>query len=53
MSLAANELTKPARTADAVAESVGYQSISAFRRVFADAMGMTPGQWRRRARKGQ
>ena len=28
---------------EAVAESVGYQSVSAFRRVFADRMGMTPG----------
>jgi len=47
MSLAANELKKPQRTTEAVAESVGYQSVSAFRRVFTDKMGMTPGQWRR------
>ncbi|MBB5702425.1 AraC family transcriptional activator of mtrCDE [Ochrobactrum daejeonense] len=46
MSLAANELKKPAMATEAVAELVGYQSISAFRRVFADRMGMTPGQWR-------
>ncbi|HHK0988017.1 TPA: AraC family transcriptional regulator [Pseudomonas aeruginosa] len=46
MSLAANELKKPAMTTEAVAESVGYQSVSAFRRVFTDRMGMTPGQWR-------
>jgi AraC family transcriptional activator of mtrCDE len=26
---------------------VGYQSVAAFRRVFTDKMGMTPGQWRR------
>ncbi|MNF56230.1 Urease operon transcriptional activator [compost metagenome] len=53
MSLAANELKKPAMTTEAVAESVGYQSVSAFRRVFTDRMGMTPGQWRRLAREGE
>jgi len=52
MSLAANELKKPEMSTEAVAEAVGYQSISAFRRVFADKMGMTPGEWRRLARKG-
>jgi AraC family transcriptional activator of mtrCDE len=49
MGLAANELKKPAMTTDAVAESVGYQSVSSFRRLFADRTGMTPGQWRRLA----
>jgi AraC family transcriptional activator of mtrCDE len=53
MNLAANELKKPAMTTEAVAESVGYQSVSAFRRVFADRMGMTPGQWRRLAHEGE
>jgi AraC family transcriptional activator of mtrCDE len=53
MSLAANELKKPAMTTEAVAELVGYQSVSAFRRVFTDKMGMTPGQWRRLAREGE
>jgi AraC family transcriptional activator of mtrCDE len=53
MNLAANELKKPAMTTEAVAESVGYQSASAFRRVFADRMGMTPGQWRRLAHEGE
>ena len=53
MSLAANELTKPGITTAAVAESVGYQSEAAFRRAFAEWMGMTPGQWRRSAREGQ
>jgi AraC family transcriptional activator of mtrCDE len=52
MSLAANELKKPAMTTEAVAELVGYQSVSAFRRVFTDKMGMTPGQWRRQGREG-
>ncbi|ADG20266.1 transcriptional regulator, AraC family [Paraburkholderia atlantica] len=53
MSLAANELKKPMMTTEAVAESVGYQSVSSFRRVFTERMGMTPGQWRRLARTGQ
>lgn len=53
MSLAANALKKPAMSSEAVAESVGYQSVSAFRRVFAHRMGMTPGQWRRLAREGE
>lgn len=53
MSLAANELKKPAMTTEAVADSVGYQSVAAFRRVFTDKMGMTPGQWRRQAREGE
>ncbi|MGO7762855.1 AraC family transcriptional regulator [Rhizobium ruizarguesonis] len=52
MSLAANELKKPAISTEAVAETVGYQSVSAFRRVFAERMGMTPGEWRRLAHKG-
>jgi AraC family transcriptional activator of mtrCDE len=50
MSLAANELKKPAMTTETVAELVGYQSVAAFRRVFTDRMGMPPGQWRRMAR---
>jgi len=53
MSLAANALKKPAMSTEAVAESVGYQSVSAFRRVFTERMGMTPGQWRDLARKGE
>lgn len=53
MSLAANELKKPTMTTESVAESVGYQSVSAFRRVFTDRMGMTPGQWRRLVHEGQ
>ena len=53
MSLAANELKKPAMSTEAVADSVGYQSVAAFRRVFTDKVGMTPGQWRRLAREGE
>ena len=51
MSLAANELRKPVISTESVAEAAGYQSVSAFRRVFADRMGMTPGEWRRQALK--
>ena len=47
MTMAANELKKPAMSTEAVAEFVGYRSVAAFRRVFTDKMGMTPGQWRR------
>lgn len=53
MSLAANELKKPAISTESVAETVGYQSVSAFRRVFAERMGMTPGEWRRLAHNGE
>ncbi|MGY2337772.1 cupin domain-containing protein [Pseudomonas sp. SDO5532_S415] len=53
MSLAANELKKPSMTSEAVAEAVGYRSVAAFRRVFAETMGMTAGQWRRQARGGE
>ena len=52
MSLAANELKKSTMTTAAVAESVGYRSEAAFRRAFADWMGMTPGQWRSSGREG-
>lgn len=52
MSLAANALRQPGQTTEAVAESVGYQSVAAFRRVFTDKMGMTPGQWRRQPGDG-
>lgn len=53
MSLAANELRKPTMTTAAVAEAVGYRSEAAFRRAFAEWMGMTPGQWRGSAREGR
>jgi AraC family transcriptional activator of mtrCDE len=52
MSMAANALKKPGTSTEAVAEAVGYQSVSAFRRVFAERIGMTPGAWRRLARAG-
>ena len=47
MSLASTELKKPGMSTEAVADSVGYRSVAAFRRVFTDKMGMTPGEWRR------
>ena len=53
MSLAVNALKKPGTSTEAVADIVGYQSVSAFRRVFADRMGMTAGEWRRQAREGR
>ncbi|MEX3969047.1 helix-turn-helix domain-containing protein, partial [Paraburkholderia sp. EG286B] len=53
MSHAANELKKPTMTTEAVAESVGYHSVSSFRRLFTERMGMTPGEWRRLARQGR
>ncbi len=49
MTLAANELKKPATSTETVAEVVGYQSLAAFRRAFTQRMGMTPGEWRRTA----
>src|SRR3546814_673967 len=53
MSLAANELRKPMMTTEIVAESVGYQSVAAFRRAFTEKIGMTPGKWRHQVRGGQ
>ncbi|MNL07781.1 Urease operon transcriptional activator [compost metagenome] len=47
MTLAANELKNPNASTEAVAETVGYQSVAAFRRAFSQHMGMTPGEWRR------
>ncbi len=52
MSAAANALRKSTSSTEAVADLVGYQSVSAFRRVFAQRMGMTPGDWRQHALKG-
>jgi AraC family transcriptional activator of mtrCDE len=53
MSIAANELKNPIRSTESVAEAVGYQSVAAFRRVFTQAIGMTPGAWRRQTRAGE
>jgi AraC family transcriptional activator of mtrCDE len=51
MSLAANALKNPRATTESVAELVGYQSLAAFRRSFAQWMGITPGEWRRTSRE--
>jgi AraC family transcriptional regulator, activator of mtrCDE len=53
MSAAANALRKSTSSTEVVADLVGYQSVSAFRRVFAERMGMTPGDWRQHALKGR
>jgi len=47
MSLAVNELRRPGVATEVVADRVGYRSVAAFRRVFTQWMGMTPGAWRR------
>ncbi|MBZ9780149.1 AraC family transcriptional regulator [Pseudomonas sp. REP124] len=47
MTIAANELTSTTLPTEVVAERVGYQSVAAFRRAFAQRMGMTPGDMRR------
>lgn len=47
MALAANELKRAGVSTDVVAETVGYQSVAAFRRAFAQHFGMTPAHWRR------
>jgi len=52
MSAAANALRKSTSSTEAVADLVGYQSVSAFRRVFAQRMGVTPGDWRQLHRTG-
>jgi AraC family transcriptional activator of mtrCDE len=52
VSAAANALRKSTSSTEAVADLVGYQSVSAFRRVFAERMGMTPGDWREHVLKG-
>lgn len=53
MSRAANELKKPSMTIEAAAETVGYQSVLSFRRIFTDRMGITPWQWSRLAREDE
>lgn len=50
INLALGELSKPSMSTEAVAEAVGYQSVSAFKRVFKERTGMTPADWRRTPR---
>lgn len=47
MGLAANELKRPGISTETVAETVGYQSVAAFRRAFSQHFGLTPAEWRR------
>ncbi|MEB6588000.1 MULTISPECIES: AraC family transcriptional regulator [Pseudomonas] len=47
LGLAANALSKTSIATESIAASVGYRSVSAFRRVFCKKLGMTPRQWRR------
>ncbi|HWU97735.1 MAG TPA: AraC family transcriptional regulator [Oxalicibacterium sp.] len=47
MTLAANALKAPGSSVYAVSEAVGYQSETAFQRIFKQRMGMTPARWRR------
>lgn len=47
MTMAANELTSTTVPTEVIAETVGYQSVAAFRRAFTQRMGMTPGDIRR------
>lgn len=52
MTLAANELKRLNVSTETVAEAVGYQSVAAFRRAFAQHVGVTPGDWRRAVVRG-
>ena len=47
MTLAANALKEPGASVYGVSEAVGYQSETAFQRIFKQRMGMTPARWRR------
>jgi AraC family transcriptional activator of mtrCDE len=47
MALAVNALKNPRASTEAVAETVGYQSVSAFKRAFKQRLGVTPADWRR------
>lgn len=46
LSLAANELRASARSTEEIANSVGYRSVAAFRRIFTAEIGVTPKRWR-------
>ena len=47
MHLALGELAKPGMSTEAVADTVGYRSLSAFKKVFKQRTGVTPAEWRR------
>jgi AraC-like DNA-binding protein len=48
MQLAASQLLGGVDGVAAIAERVGYESEAAFSRAFKKAVGMAPGQWRRK-----
>jgi AraC-like DNA-binding protein len=52
MQLAATQLRTGSDNVAAVAERVGYESEAAFSRAFKKALGVPPGQWRRRLDQG-
>lgn len=52
MTVAANALKASDHSTGAVAELAGYQSEAAFQRAFKQHLGVTPAQWRRKARNG-
>ena len=45
---AASALVKTGQTVEAIAESVGYESVEHFNRLFKKIYGMTPVQYRNR-----
>jgi AraC-like DNA-binding protein len=47
MLLAARRLRESRASVAAIAEQVGYESTSAFQRVFSRHMGISPARWRR------
>jgi len=51
MSCACRLLEEQEMSEGKIASSVGYESVSAFTRVFRSLLGMPPGQWRRRIGK--
>jgi AraC family transcriptional activator of mtrCDE len=51
MTVAANALKTSDMSTGAVAALAGYQSEAAFQRTFKHRMGVTPAQWRRKARR--
>jgi AraC family transcriptional activator of mtrCDE len=50
INLAVKELKNSSASMEAVAEKVGYQSMGAFRLAFKQRMGVSPAEWRRKAR---
>ncbi|MCE4062585.1 AraC family transcriptional regulator [Pandoraea sputorum] len=51
MAIAGRKLASTTASVADIGESVGYQSDAAFQRVFKKVVGVTPAQWRTRARQ--